>query len=146
VEKSHFDWTSFRGAGQNGCAASDLIQVAGRRAWGVLYEIPEGFVFDGRTDQLKTLAQIEGSRYEPREITVVNTKGEQMKAWTFLVKDEERRTGLATSAAYVSWIVYGLRQNGIPEEYISHVIEIAKETSQHADQIGTEQNRLIDRI
>src|ERR1051326_4142576 len=130
----------------NGCAASDLVQVAARKAWGVIYEIPSAFVFDRRKDRLKTLAQIEGPRYEPREIKVVTSKGEQMTAWTFLVKNDDRRTGLATSAAYVSWIVYGLRQNGVPEDYISHVIQIAKETNQNADQVGAEQNRLIDRI
>jgi len=123
-----------------------LVSVAGRKTWGVLYEIPDGFVFGRRKDEQKTLAQIEGPRYEPREITVVNAKGKQSKAWTFLVKDEDKQTGLATSAAYVSWIVYGLRQNGIPEDYISHVVEVARETNRHASQDATEQNRLIDNI
>jgi hypothetical protein len=130
----------------NGCAASDLVSVAGRKAWGVLYEIPDGFVFGRRKDEQKTLAQIEGPRYEPREITVVDTRGKQSNAWTFLVNDEDKETGLATSAAYVSWIVYGLRQNGVPEDYISHVIEVARETNRHACQDATEQNRLIDNI
>src|SRR5581483_1766938 len=130
----------------NGCAASDLVSVAGRKAWGVLYEIPDGFVFGRRKDQQKTLVQIEGPRYEPREITVVDTRGKQSKAWTFLVKDKDKQTGLATSAAYVSWIVYGLRQNGVPEDYISHVVEVARETNRHASQDATEQNRLIDNI
>ena len=129
----------------NRCAASDLVQVAGRKAWGVIYEIPSGFVFDRRKDRLKTLAQIEGPRYEPREIKVVTSKGELMTAWTFLVKNDERRAGLATSAAYVSWIVYGLRQSGVPEDYISHVIEIAKQTNQRANPVGADQT-LIDRI
>ncbi len=130
----------------NGCAASDLVRVTGRKVWGVLYEIPDGFVFGRRKDQQKTLAQIEGPRYEAREITVVDRRGKQSKAWTFLVKDEDKQTGLATSAAYVSWIVYGLRQNGVPEEYISHVVEVARETNRHASQDATEQNRLIDNI
>jgi hypothetical protein len=130
----------------NGCAASNLIPVDGRKAWGVLYEIPEGFVFGRRKDEQKTLAQIEGSHYEAREIIVVDSNGKQTKAWTFLVKNEERRTGLATSAAYVSWIVYGLRQNGVSEDYIRHVIEIATKTNQEANQVGAEQNRLIEKI
>lgn len=130
----------------NGCAASDLVHVAGRKAWGVLYEIPDGFVFGRRKDEQKTLAQIEGPRYEPREITVVDTRSKQSKAWTFLVKDEDKRTGLATSAAYVSWIVYGLRQNGVSEDYISHVVEVARETNRHASQDASEQNCLIDSI
>jgi len=94
----------------------------------------------------KRLWHIEGPRYEPREIAVVDTRGKQSKAWTFLAKDAEKRTAVATSAAYVSWIVYGLRQNGASEDYISHVVEVARETNRHARQDATEQNRLIDNI
>jgi len=130
----------------NGCAAADLVQTPGRKAWGVLYELPDGFVFGMRKDKQKTLAQIEGPRYEPREIEVIDTKGNKCKAWTFIVKNEAKQKGLATSPAYVSWIVYGLRQNGVSEDYISHVIEVAKETNLHADQDATAQNRLIDNI
>jgi hypothetical protein len=48
------------------------------------------------------------------------------------VKESEKRTGLATSAADVSWIVYGLREHGVPEEYILRVIEVATEANTRA--------------
>ena len=62
---------------------------------------------------------------------------------TFLVRESERRSGLATSAAYVSWIVYGLRAHGVPEEYIARVIEVAVETNQRVGASAAEQIRLI---
>ena len=48
----------------NGCAAADLILTPGRKACGVLYEIAEDFIRGRLTDGQKTLAQIEGPRYE----------------------------------------------------------------------------------
>jgi hypothetical protein len=42
--------------------------VNGRKAWGVLYEIPDEFIRGERSDGQKTLAQIEGPRYEEKDI------------------------------------------------------------------------------
>ncbi len=65
-------------------------------------------------------------------------------AITFLVKPAERHIDLWTSVAYVSWIVYGLRCHGVPEEYIQHVIDFAIETNSRGGQTADEQNRLIE--
>src|SRR2546425_943002 len=51
----------------NRCAAADLIPTQGRRAWGVLYEIPDDFIRGTRADGEKTLENIEGPRYEEKE-------------------------------------------------------------------------------
>src|SRR3984957_6631545 len=58
----------------NGCAASNLIRVpgSGRRVWGILFEIPAVLVRGRRTDGRKTLAQIEGPRYEEKQIRIRN--------------------------------------------------------------------------
>lgn len=119
----------------NGCAASDLVPTPGRRAWGVLYKLSD--------EDFEKLKKIEGPRYEPKPIRVRNQAGEEVNATTFLVKPGEHRTGLATNAAYVSWIVYGLRDHGVPEEYIGHVIEVAIEANQRAGASAAEQVRLI---
>ena len=119
----------------NGCAASDLLRSPGRKVWGVLYRLSdEGF---------EKLKNIEGPRYESIPIRVSNRDGEELEATTFLVKPNERRTSLATSAAYVSWIIYGLRDHGVPQNYISHVVEVALETNQRAGATAAEQIRLI---
>lgn len=130
----------------NGCAASDLIQTPGRKAWGVLYEIPDELIRGKRRDGQKTLEEIESKRYEEKPIRVVDQKGEQHTATTFVVREKDRREGLATSAAYVSWIVYGLRDHGVPEDWIAHVIDVAVETNKRAGASAAEQIRLINTL
>lgn len=128
---------------KNGCAASDLVPTAGRRAWGVLYEIPEEFIRGTRADGKKTLTQIEGRRYEEQQIRVRDQDGQERDALTFVVKQSERCQKLATSAAYISWIIDGLRDHGVPEDYLSHVIEVAIATNQRAGETAAEETRLL---
>lgn len=123
---------------KNGCAASDLIPKPGRQAWGVLWEMSDA--------TLERLRDIEGKRYEEKPIRVVDEKGAQRDAVTFIVREKDRRENLATSAAYVSWIVYGLREHGVPEDWIAHVIEVAIETNRRAGADAAEQIRLIETL
>ena len=118
----------------NGCAASDLVPTPGRKAWGILYCI--------RDEDMKILADIEGRRYEQATVRVRDRDGNEHEAITFVVKEKERRQGLATSAAYVSWIVYGLRDHGVPEDYIQHVLEVAIGTNECATASAAEETRL----
>jgi hypothetical protein len=127
----------------NGCAASDLVPTPNRKAWGVLYEVPEEFVRGRRTDGQRTLGQVEGPRYEEKSLRVIDQNGEPREAITFVVHEAERREGLATSAAYVSWIVYGLREHSVPEDWIAHVVEVAIETNACANVSALEEIRLI---
>lgn len=137
-------WNDLSVASQtNGCAASDLVRAQGRQAWGVLYEIPDEFIRGERTDQQKTLAEIEGPRYEETMIRVRNCEGQEVNAVTFVVRNADRWTGLATSAAYVSWIVYGLRDHGVPEDYITHVLEVAVETNGRAREGAAKETKII---
>ncbi len=119
----------------NGCAASDLIQTPGRKAWGILYELSE--------ESLKELKRVEGARYEEKPLRVIDQKGEQQTATTFVVRERDRREDIATSAAYVSWIIYGLRDHGVPENWINHVLEVAIVTNTRAGANAVEQTRLI---
>src|SRR3990172_10965461 len=50
----------------NACAASDLIQTPGRKAWGVLYKLSK--------KDLERLREIEGPRYEEQSISVIDKK------------------------------------------------------------------------
>lgn len=119
----------------NACAASDLIQSPGRKAWGVLYRLSK--------NNLERLREIEGLRYEEKPIQVIDEKRKKRKATTFVVRDKDRREGLATSAAYVSWIIYGLRDHGVPEDWIAHVIDVAVATNNRAGANAVEQIRLL---
>ena len=127
----------------NRCAAADLVPTPGRKAWGVLYEIPDDFIRGKRGDGRKTLEQIEGRNYEEKEILVRPSGGDQVRAVTFLVKPDRRATGLVTGVWYVSWIVYGLREQGVPEAYIEHVVQVAIEANRRAKTVAAEQDELI---
>jgi cation transport regulator ChaC len=107
------------------CAAADLVRVAGRQAWGVLYEIPDGFIRGTRSDGQKTLEEIEGPQYEETTVHVLNAQGQQVDAVTFVARATERRPDIATSKLYVSGIICGLREHGVLEQYITHLEEVA---------------------
>jgi hypothetical protein len=128
----------------NQCAASDLISTPGRKAWGVLYEIPDDFIRGKRSDGKKTLAQIEGSNYEDKKIRVRRPGREPEEAVTFLVKRDKRSEGIFTSAEYIRWIVSGLREQGVPEPYVQHVIDVALEVNASAGTAGQAQSALIE--
>lgn len=127
----------------NQCAAADLVPTPGRKACGVLYEIPDDFIRGRRRDGQRTLAEIEGPNYEANDIRVGRPDGDAAQAVTFLVKRDKRAMRLSTSAAYVSWIVCGLREQGVPELYVRHVIEVALETNRQAGPAAEEQSGLI---
>jgi hypothetical protein len=132
----------------NACAASDLVAVPGTglRVWGVLYEIPTDLIRGRRNDGCRTLEQIEGRRYGERQIRVRKSCGEEVDATTFLVKPQERQTGLWTRADYVRHIVTGLRTHEVREDYVEHVIDIAIRTNHQAVAGAAEQTRLIDQL
>ena len=132
----------------NGCAASNLIRVpgSGRRGWGILFEIPAALIQGRRTDGRKTLAQIEGPRYEEKQIRIRNASGKELEVATFLVRPEEQRPGLWTSFEYVQHIVSGLRAHDVPNEYVERVIDIAVGTNNLAAQSARDHIRLIEQM
>jgi hypothetical protein len=132
----------------NGCAASDMVRASGtgRRVWGVLYEIPAELIRGKRKDGTKTLAQIEGSRYEEGTVRVLTEEGREVEAVTFLVKADERCAGLWTSFDYVQHIVRGLRDHEIAEECVQRVIDVAIRTNSQAAQTAADQTRSIEKL
>jgi hypothetical protein len=118
------------------CAAANLIPVRGTgcQAWGILYQTSE--------KGLQRLRQIEGPRYEEKAIRVRNCAGEIVEAATFLVKADDRQSGLWTSAKYVSYIVRGLRDQKALEGYTQHVIDVAIRTNEEAEDQNSAQSEL----
>ena len=129
----------------NQCAVADLIVTPGNKAWGVLYDIRDDLVRGHRADR-RTLAEIEGPRYEEKPIRVRNLNGEIVDAVTYLVRPRDRHNDLLTTVWYVSWIVYGLREHGVPEEYISHVQEVAIQTNRRLGADAQMQIALIETL
>ena len=110
------------------CAAADIVQKPGGKVWGVLYEIPQYLICRSTAQACgrKSLDAIEGegANYERREIDVRTPDGKITTALTYTVRNP--RTGLKTDIDYVRFIVSGLRQRGIPGEYIAEVKMIAR--------------------
>jgi len=109
------------------CAASDIVVSPGRKVWGVVYEVPD-FLIERKTareQNRKSLDAIEGegSNYTRGEIAVRLKAGKVVTAITYWAKDP--KPNLTTSLEYVGYIVRGLREHGVCEEYIARVRRLA---------------------
>lgn len=109
---------------KNKCAAANLVRRGSRKAWGILYDIPDDRIDGHGAATKRTLADIEGPSYEKKFIEVT-TGLRTISAVTFMVKADRKRDDRATKAEYVSYIVGGLRAHEVPEEYVDHVIDVA---------------------
>jgi len=130
----------------NDCAAADLVDSEGQKAWGVLYEIPDERIGGPRRmNGLKTLAEIEGPRYELQHIDVT-IGGEVKSAVTFLVNRAFRSSQLTTSAKYVCHIIKGLRAFEVPEDYVQRVIDAAIANVESAARLAIAEKPALERL
>ena len=110
-----------------GCAASDIVAFPGNKVWGVVYDVPDFLITRdaAATHKGKSLDEIEGegTNYARQPITVKSATGQLFTAITYRVINP--RSGLRTSLEYVSYIVSGLREHNIGEDYIAKVKVIA---------------------
>lgn len=106
----------------NACAAADIISGRGRRIWGVLYEIPDYLISRETSGNRKSLDAIEGRRYERRTIAVRQTDGTPVdeESITYVVLENERQNDIQTSVDYCRYIIAGLREHNVPDEYIEY--------------------------
>jgi cation transport regulator ChaC len=132
----------------NACAASNLVTApeTGRRALGVLYEVPADLIRGRRSDGKKTMTDIEGPSYEERKIKVRAANGSLAEAVTFVVRKAARQDGLWTSSSYVGHIVKGLRERQAPEAYIQRVIEAALTANRQAENAPENETRKITEL
>jgi AIG2-like family len=112
---------------RNNCAAANLIPAHGTRlhAWGVLYQTSE----EGRA----RLRKVEGWRYEETCISVRTHAGQEAEATTFFGKYLERQGRLWTSAEYLGYIIKGLREHEVQEEYVQRILDVAIRTNERAE-------------
>ncbi len=111
----------------NHCAASDIVARPGSKVWGVLYEIPDNRIRrDTSPPGTRSLDAIEGGNYERRSIRVRSRPDDAViEAITYTVRWANRRDDIQTSIDYVRFIVHGLREQGVAEDYIGRVKSIA---------------------
>ena len=109
------------------CAASDIVPSSGNKVWGVVYDVPEFLIArdTAAKHNRKSLDTIEGegTNYPRHAITVKASTGQLLPAITYRVINP--RPGLKTSLEYVGYIVRGLREHGVAEQYIDKVKAIA---------------------
>lgn len=110
-----------------GCAASDMVASPGNKVWGVVYDVPDFLIARDTAAQhkRKSLDAIEGegTNYARHPITVKSATGELLNAITYRVINPS--SGLKTSLEYVGYIVAGLREHGVVENYITRVKAVA---------------------
>jgi hypothetical protein len=109
------------------CAASDIVVSPGSKAWGVLYEVPD-FLIERKTASARNRKSLdaiegEGANYKRETIAVRPENGLIVKALTYRVRNP--KPNLKTSLEYVGYIVNGLRERGVCEEYIAQVKSLA---------------------
>src|SRR5665811_209482 len=108
----------------NDCAAADLVSgKTGRSIYGVVYEVPDFLLArdTARKHNRKSLDAIEGegTNYVRAMIDLIKDDGSTVHAMTYHVKN--RSADLKTTFAYVSHILLGLKEHGIPDEYCQYV-------------------------
>ena len=127
------------------CAAADIVRKPGGRVWGALYAIPAYLI--GRESAAargrRSLDAIEGegTNYEQKEIAVRKPGGEIVTALTYTVRHP--RAGITTAIDYVGFIIGGLRERGVPDDYIEQVKRIAAVNN---PSLAPELQRLYGRI
>lgn len=108
----------------NQCAAADMVRTPGKKVWGVLFDIPDQRISRETTPKgTRSFDAIEGDRYTRHWIQVRRPNGSTVTAMTYIVRCPQR--GPHTSLDYVRHILLGLREHGVPDEYIREVKAIA---------------------
>jgi gamma-glutamylcyclotransferase len=110
------------------CAASDIVASPGNKVWGALYNVPD-FLIGRKTaaaQNRKSLDAIEGegANYKRETIAVRRHNGPTVTALTYRVQNP--KPDLKTNLEYVGYIVKGLRERSVREDYIEQVKRLAR--------------------
>lgn len=110
------------------CAASDIVSMPGSKVWGVLYEVPD-YLIERKTsaaNNRKSLDAIEGegTNYKRETIAVRQAGGSIVSALTYRVRNPQ--PDLKTNLEYVRYIVEGLRDHGVQEDYVEIMKQLAQ--------------------
>ncbi|MBE9507726.1 MAG: gamma-glutamylcyclotransferase [Chloroflexi bacterium] len=109
----------------NSCAAADILPGAGRKVWGVLYEIPDYLIKRDTAGGRRSLDAIEGegTNYRRVHIALEDARGTPIENDVITYVAITRRAGLRTSLEYCHHIISGLQQHDVPSHYIDYVKE-----------------------
>lgn len=96
--------------------------------WGVLYEVPD-YLIDRKTAATKNTKSLdaiegEGTNYKRETIAVRRNDGSIVSALTYRVRNPQQ--DLKTNLECVGYIVEGLRDHGVQEDYVERVRQLAQ--------------------
>lgn len=107
----------------NKWAAANLLAGAGRRIWGVIYEIPDLLISREAAGLRRSLDSIEGEghNYTRRQILLLDSNDEPVRGPVITYVGLYHQQGIETLFDYVKYILVGLREHNIPDEYVEYV-------------------------
>jgi gamma-glutamylcyclotransferase len=115
------------------CASADIINGAGRKIWGIVYEIPDYLIKkeDAAPRNRKSMDQIEGQNYERRIIKLRWPDGHPVTdaVITYVGRPSRRKKKIRTTFNYVEHILRGMREHHIPNEYVDYVRSVVLESN-----------------
>ena len=110
-----------------GCAAANMVPTPGAVVWGALYQVPDQLIARDTAAAVNRVAldaiEGEGKNYMRRTVQVRRAGKELVEALTYTVVSPA--AGLKTNLEYVSFIVAGLKERGVAQDYIERVKVIA---------------------
>jgi hypothetical protein len=106
-----------------GRAAADIVAGCGRKIWGVIYDIPELLIRRETAKPRKSLDTIEseGINYQRVSIKLDWPDDRPVAEPVITYVGLARRSGIQTTWKYVQYILAGLDEHKLPDEYASYV-------------------------
>lgn len=111
--------------GINGCAAAGILPGGTEAVWGVIYDIPESLVRRDGERGRPTLDAIEdeGRDYDRGPIEVCLTDGRMPNQVVHTYHPRAPRDDLVTEWHYVSHILEGAAEHGLPTAYRDRLVQ-----------------------
>ena len=109
---------------KNDCAAAHIRRCdSGRKIWGVLYKIPWCRIKRDASGLCRTLDSIEGEgvNYHRTTIALRDQNGRAIKREVLTYFGKKIKQRIKTNLEYPKYIITGLREHSVPEEYIEYV-------------------------
>ncbi len=107
----------------NKCAAASITPNNSRKIWGVLYEVPDYLISRATSGEDKSLDEIEGegTNYQRIKIQIRYPDNSLLENDVITYIALRRQNGITTSQEYAGYILNGLKEHNIPNEYIEYV-------------------------
>jgi cation transport regulator ChaC len=122
---------------EGGRAAADIISGRGQKIWGVIYDIPDYLIkrSTAQARQRKALDAIEGegTNYKRIPIGLNWPDGRSVAEPVITYIGNARQPAIKTNQQYVNHILRGVKEHGLPADYVSYVKQRIKSNNPELD-------------